>query len=71
MDEGTFDVLEAAAFVHGASLPDIIRPEIEALADALIQELAVQTALRARQEHRASQSGKLSSLSPRRQDVDG
>jgi hypothetical protein len=62
MEEETFDVLEAAAFVYGASLPDIIRPEIEALAETLRQEHAVQTALRARAEHSASKSGKLSPL---------
>ncbi|HEY2536632.1 MAG TPA: hypothetical protein VGI24_06590 [Solirubrobacteraceae bacterium] len=62
MDETTFDVLEAASFVHGISLPDIIRPQIDALAQQLARELAIQTALRAREEHRASQAGKLSSL---------
>lgn len=70
LDEATFDVLEAAAFVRGASLPDIIRPQIEALAETLAQEHAIQTALRARQEHRAAKTGKLASIRPRQVDAD-
>lgn len=70
MDDATFDVLEAAAFVRGASLPDLIRPQIEALARSLADEHAIKTALRAREEHRATNSGKLSSLRSRHQDAE-
>lgn len=69
MDAANFDVLEAAAFVYGTSLPDLIRPHIEALIEGLVREHAVQTALRAREEHRAARTGKLSSLR-QRQDLD-
>jgi hypothetical protein len=69
MDQDAFDVLEAAAFVQGASLPDLIRPHIEALTASLVQEHAVQTALRAREEHRAARTGKLSPIRLR-QDLD-
>jgi hypothetical protein len=65
LDEKTFSVLEAAAFVEGTSLPDVIRPQLEALAERFSREHAVETALRAREEHRASQAGKLSSLKSR------
>ncbi|MFI4990327.1 MAG: hypothetical protein ACHQHO_05365 [Solirubrobacterales bacterium] len=70
MDDATFDVLEAAAFVRGASLPDLIRPQIEALADSLAGEHAIKTALLAREEHRAAKTGKLSPLRSRHQDAE-
>jgi hypothetical protein len=65
LDEETFSLLEAAAFVEGSSLPEIIRPQLEALAQAYSRQHAVKTAIRAREEHRASRTGKLSSLSSR------
>lgn len=68
MEEATFDVIEAAAFVQGVSLPEIIRPQVEALAESLSRDHSIQTALRARAEHRAARSGKLSSLSERHRD---
>lgn len=71
MDDATFDVLEAAAFVRGASLPDVIRPQIEALAESLVDDHAIKTALRAREEHRAAKAGKLSSIGSRYRDAEG
>lgn len=65
-DETTFSTLEAAAFVEAVSLPDLIRPQLELLASRLIEEQAVQTALRAREEHRALRAGKLTSLPSRK-----
>ncbi len=65
VDDATFGVLEAAAFLEGASLPDLIRPRIEAAARDYADEHAVQTALRAREEHLATRAGKLSSLRSR------
>jgi hypothetical protein len=65
LDETTFATLEAAAFVEGMSLPDIIRPELEALAAQLTDDQAVQTALRAREERQASRAGKLTPLRSR------
>jgi hypothetical protein len=69
MEDDTFDVLEAAAFVRGLSLPEVIRPQIEALVNSLVDDHAIKTALRARQEHRATTEGKLSSIA-RHQDVE-
>jgi hypothetical protein len=66
VDAATFDALEAAAFVEGVSLPDVIRPHIETFARALALERPVQNALRAREEHRAFNTGKLSVLQSRR-----
>jgi hypothetical protein len=65
MDGGTFDLLEAAAFVEGISLPEVIRPVIEALANELGADPAVQLALRAREERAAARSGKLTRLPTR------
>jgi hypothetical protein len=70
MNATTFSTLEAAAFVEAVSLPDLIRPQLELLADRLIEEQAVQTALRAREEHQALLTGKLKSL-PSRKSVVG
>jgi hypothetical protein len=71
VDAATFDALEAAAFVEGISLPDVIRPHIETFARALAQEGPVQNALRAREEYRAFNTGKLSVLRSRRVGAEG
>ncbi|HLL92836.1 MAG TPA: hypothetical protein VK252_07830 [Solirubrobacteraceae bacterium] len=65
MDQATFDTLEAAAFLEGVSLPEVIRPLIEKLAAELASDHAVQIALRAREESRAARSGKLTRLPSR------
>lgn len=65
IDAATFATLEAAAFVEGLSLPDVIRPELEVLAEQLADDQAVQTALRAREERQASRAGKLTPLRAR------
>lgn len=65
LDEATFATLEAAAFVEGLSLPDVIRPELETLAVQLADDQAVRTALRAREERLASRTGKLTPLRAR------
>ena len=64
-----FDVLEAAAFIDGVSLPEIIRPVLDALAHDLAADPTVQMALRAREERSATRSGKLTRL-PARQAED-
>lgn len=67
VDAETFDVLEAVAFLDGASLPDVIRPVIEQLAEELeAADPAIQLALRARAERSALRTGKLARL-PRRE----
>jgi hypothetical protein len=65
VDGVKFDVLEAAAFIDGVSLPEIIRPVLDALANDLAADPTVQLALRAREERSATRSGKLTRLSPR------
>jgi hypothetical protein len=69
MDAAKFDVLEAAAFIDGVSLPEIIRPVLDALATDLVADPTVQLALRAREERSATRSGKLARL-PARQAED-
>ncbi|HTW42417.1 MAG TPA: hypothetical protein VMD79_08885 [Solirubrobacteraceae bacterium] len=65
LNEDIFDVLEAMAFIEGVSLPDVIRPVIEALALEARSEPAIQLALRARAESMAVRSGKLSRIPSR------
>jgi len=69
LDAATFDILEAAAFIDGVSLPDVIRPVIDALASELGTDPAVQLALRAREERSAARSGKLTRLPSRQEDA--
>jgi hypothetical protein len=69
LNEDIFDVLEAMAFIEGVSLPDIIRPVIEALAFEARSEPAIQLALRARAERMAVRSGKLSRIPSREVDA--
>ncbi len=65
LDAAKFDVLEAAAFIDGVSLPEIIRPVLDALASKLAADPTVQLALRAREERSATRSGKLARLPAR------
>lgn len=58
VDEATLTRFEAAAFVRGISLPELVRPYLESLGDGFSEEQAVQTALRGRQEHVASRRAK-------------
>ncbi len=51
VDSRKLEILEAAAFVDGRSVSDLVRSAIEELADLLNEEGAVQLALRARDEH--------------------
>ncbi|HSZ15329.1 MAG TPA: hypothetical protein VK790_14940 [Solirubrobacteraceae bacterium] len=69
VDAAMFDVLEAAAFIDGMSLPELIRPILDDLAKDLAADPAVQLALRAREERSATRSGKLTRL-PARQAED-
>ena len=51
VDSRKLEVLEAAAFVDGRSVPDLVRTAIEELADQLGEQIAVQLAIQARDEH--------------------
>ena len=57
LDSRKLEALEAAAFVDGRSVGDLIRAAIEDLADRLQEEVSVQLAIQARDQHeRGSQS---------------
>lgn len=57
LDSRKLESLEAAAFVDGRSVGDLIRSAIEDLADRLEEEVAVQLAIQARdQRQRAPES---------------
>ena len=71
VDDETVRVLTAAAFVANTSVGELVRSEITALATRLGAEPAVKTALRAREEHEATQSGTLASLESKRRPRDG
>jgi hypothetical protein len=58
-------VLEAAAFVEYISLAELVRSHMEAAAADFAQQPAVRTALRAREEREATDSGKLRALPSR------
>ncbi len=60
------DVLEAAAFARRMSVPELLKPLIEAEADALRASSAIQAALRGRAEWEAREAGTLSSLDEHR-----
>jgi uncharacterized protein (DUF1778 family) len=49
LDAAKFDVLEAAAFIEGVSLPEVIRPVLDSLALELAADPTVQLALWARE----------------------
>jgi hypothetical protein len=66
LDEETLDALEAAAFAKRTSLPEVVRPHLEELAQRYRQEKSVRTALLSREEQEASDAGKLDSLDERR-----
>ncbi len=51
LDSRKLEVLEAAAFVDGRSVGELIRSAIEELADSLHDEVAVQLAIQARDAH--------------------
>jgi hypothetical protein len=50
LDSRKLETLEAAAFVDGRSVGDLIRAAIEDLADRLQEEVAVQLAIQARDQ---------------------
>jgi hypothetical protein len=57
LDSRKLETLEAAAFVDGRSVGDLIRAAIEDLADEMQEEVAVQLAIQARdQRQRAPES---------------
>lgn len=51
IDSRKLEVLEAAAFVDGRSVADLVRSAVEELADELHDQAAVQLAIQARDEH--------------------
>lgn len=51
VDSRKLEVLEAAAYVDGRTVGDLVRGAIEDLADSLGEAAAVQLALQARDEH--------------------
>jgi hypothetical protein len=51
VDSRKLEVLEAAAFVDGRSVGDLVRAAIEDLADQLHEQVPVQLAIQARDEH--------------------
>lgn len=51
VDSRKLEVLEAAAFVDGRSVGDLVRAAVEDLADQLHEQVAVQLAIQARDEH--------------------
>jgi uncharacterized protein (DUF1778 family) len=51
MDSRKLEVLEAAAFVDGRSVGDLVRAAIEDLADSLHDQVPVQLAIQARDQH--------------------
>jgi uncharacterized protein (DUF1778 family) len=50
LDSRKLEILEAAAFVDGRSVPEFVRATIEGLADQLADDPAVLLALQARDE---------------------
>ncbi len=55
LDASKLEVLEAAAFVDGRSVPDLVRAAIEDLADRFSELASVQKAMEARQTHTAAE----------------
>lgn len=51
VDSRKLEVLEAAAFVDGRTVGDLVRAAIEDLADTVHEQAAVQLAIQARDEH--------------------
>jgi len=51
IDSRKLEILEAAAFVDGRSMGDLVRGAVEDLADHLYEQAAVQLAIQARDEH--------------------
>jgi uncharacterized protein (DUF1778 family) len=51
LDSRKLEILEAAAFVDGRSVGELIRDAIEDLADELQEQVAVQLAIQARDQH--------------------
>jgi uncharacterized protein (DUF1778 family) len=51
IDSRKLEILEAAAFVDGRSVGDLVRAAIHDLADACHEQVPVQLALQARDEH--------------------
>lgn len=57
MDSRQLEVLEAAAFVDGRSVPDLIRAALDDLAKELGEQAPVQLALQARDERMRQSRG--------------
>ena len=51
VDSRKLEILEAAAFVDGRTVGDLVRAAVEDLADALHEKPPVQLAIQARDEH--------------------
>ncbi|MDT7713796.1 MAG: hypothetical protein QOG46_2703 [Pseudonocardiales bacterium] len=51
VDSRKLEILEAAAFVDGRSVGDLVRAAVEDLADRLHEQAAVQLAIQARDTH--------------------
>jgi hypothetical protein len=74
LDVDDHDVLEAAGFLRRTSVGELVRPSVERLIGDLKRDPAVRAALLAREEHQATQEGKLSRIDPKRRaagDSDG
>jgi uncharacterized protein (DUF1778 family) len=59
VDSRKLEALEAAAFVDGRSVGDLIRSAIEDLADLLQERASVQLAIQARDEHERTDRPKI------------
>lgn len=53
LDESTWEVLDLLAFLEGKPIVELVRPEIEALANRRSDEPGLQSARRSRKEHQA------------------
>jgi hypothetical protein len=61
-----YAALEAAAFLNGETVQELVRTVVEAEADRHSKSDRVGALLAARAEHQAEQSGKLSQLDPKK-----